>query len=228
MVKYFSLGNPGNWGVNNEIKALFNDKAEFTETLTGDTDIIIDSTNFPKEKKIENIKFIDEHHSASVAVFTSSLCLPASKLCQYSKYPKRLIGIGLYDTFSNAKMIEIAPTKITDANVLKNAENFFDSIGLKYSIVPDKAGLVFPRTLAMIINEAAQVYSEQIATKEDIDTAMKLGTNYPFGPLEWTDRLGIDLIYNVLSAMRSESGEERYKPHPVLKEMSNLKEKFYE
>ena len=225
MVKYFLLGKDS---VNSEIRTLFNDKAEFTETLTGDTDIIIDSTNFPKEKKIENIKFIDEHHSASVAVFTSSLCLPASKLCQYSKYPKRLIGIGLYDTFSNAKMIEIAPTKITDANVLKNAENFFDSIGLKYSIVPDKAGLVFPRTLAMIINEAAQVYSEQIASKEDIDTAMRLGTNYPYGPLEWTERLGVDLVYNILSTMQSEFGEDRYKPHTILKEMVNLKKKFCE
>jgi len=225
MVKYFLLGKDS---VNSEIRTLFNDKAEFTETLTGDTDIIIDSTNFPKEKKIENIKFIDEHHSASVAVFTSSLCLPASKLCQYSKYPKRLIGIGLYDTFSNAKMIEIAPTKITDADVLKNAESFFNSIGLKYSIVPDKAGLVFPRTLAMIINEAAQVYSEQIASKEDIDTAMRLGTNYPYGPLEWTERLGVDLVYNILSTMQSEFGEDRYKPHTILKEMVNLKKKFCE
>ena len=225
MVKYFLLGKDS---VNNEIRTLFKDKAEFTKTLTGDTDIIIDSTNFPKEKKIENIKFIDEHHSASVAVFTSSLCLPASKLCQYSKYPKRLIGIGLYDTFSNAKMIEIAPTKITDADVLKNAESFFNSIGLKYSIVPDKAGLVFPRTLAMIINEAAQVYSEQIASKEDIDTAMRLGTNYPYGPLEWTERLGVDLVYNILSTMQSEFGEDRYKPHTILKEMVNLKKKFYE
>jgi 3-hydroxybutyryl-CoA dehydrogenase len=47
---------------------------------------------------------------------------------------------------------------------------------------------------------------------------MKLGTNYPFGPLEWADKIGIDLVYNVLIAMQNESGEEKYMPHPVLKE----------
>jgi 3-hydroxybutyryl-CoA dehydrogenase len=74
----------------------------------------------------------------------------------------------------------------------------------------------------MIINEAAQVYAEKIASREDIDTAMKLGTNYPFGPLEWADRIGIDLIYNILSSLQNSFGEDRYRPHPSLKEMVNL------
>jgi 3-hydroxybutyryl-CoA dehydrogenase len=79
----------------------------------------------------------------------------------------------------------------------------------------------------MIINEAAQVYAEQTAGKEDIDTAMKLGTNYPNGPLEWADKLGIDLIYNILLSLYNEFHEDRYRPHPLLKEMHSLGLKFY-
>ncbi len=120
-------------------------------------------------------------------------------------------------------MIEIAPSKATEVKILENAENFLKEIQLNYAKVPDKTGLVFPRILAMIINEAAQVYSENIASRDDIDTAMKLGTNYPFGPLEWADKLGIDLVYNILLALQRDFGEDRYRPHPALKEMVNLK-----
>src|SRR5205807_6890493 len=133
-----------------------------------------------------------------------------------------LIGIGLYNTFSKAKLLEIAPSKITEEHLLKNAEDFLSSAGLEFVKVPDRAGLIFPRILAMIINEAAQVYSENIASREDIDTALRLGTNYPYGPLTWADNMGIDLIYNILYSLHKNFGEDRYRPHPVLKEMVDL------
>jgi 3-hydroxybutyryl-CoA dehydrogenase len=79
----------------------------------------------------------------------------------------------------------------------------------------------------MIINEAVQVYYEKIASKEDIDTAMKLGTNYPLGPLEWADKIGIELVYNILNFLQSDTGEVRYAPHTLLREMAEAKKKFY-
>lgn len=224
MVKIFLFGKES---IKKEIKTLLKDKAEFTNTLNNDVDIIIDSTNFPRSKKQENIKSIDKHCSAEIPVLTSSLCISVSEQCTMSKFPQRLIGIGLYDTFSSTKLIEIAPSKITDSAILKNAESILSGFGINYSVVPDRVGLIFPRILSMIINEAAQVFSEKIAAKEDIDTAMKLGTNYPFGPLEWADRLGIELVYEVLSALQRDFGEDRYRPHPVLNEMINLNKSFY-
>lgn len=224
MVKIFLFGKDS---VKKEIKTFFGDKAEFTNTLNNDVDVIIDSTNYPRTKKLENIRSIDKHCKTGIPVFTSSLCISVSEQSAMSKFPNRLIGIGLYDTFSNAKLIEIAPSKITDAEILKNAEKIFRGFGTNYSIVPDRVGLVFPRILSMIINEAAQVFSEKIAAKEDIDTAMKLGTNYPLGPLEWADKLGVELVYEILSALQRDFGEDRYRPHPVLSEMINLSKSFY-
>lgn len=224
MTKIFLLGDEN---INNELKELLNGKAEFTAKLNNEIEIIIDSTSYPKEKKLENLKFIEENSSAAIPVLTSSLCVSVSEQSRLCKYPARLIGIGLYSTFSKSKRIEIAPSKITDSAILKNAENFLQSAGLSCSIVPDRVGLIFPRIVSMIINEAAQVYSEQIAAKEDIDTAMKLGTNYPYGPLEWADRIGIELVYEILSALQHDFGEDRYRPHPVLKEMVSLNKGFY-
>lgn len=217
--KIFLIGEES---INEEIRSLFGDKAEFVPKLDDNVDIIIDSFNGQAGLKISNIQYIDERCSASIPVFTSSVCIPVSELCSVSKFPKRLLGIGLYNTFSKSKLIEIAPSKITDETILGNAESFLNEIGLTYTKVPDRVGLVFPRIISMIINEAVQVYSENTASKEDIDTAMKLGTNYQFGPLEWVDKIGIDLVYDTLASLHKYYGEDRYRPHPALREMVSL------
>ena len=219
MKKVFLIGEES---INNELKSFLDGKAEFVPKLDDSIDIVIDTLNANTGLKVSNIQYIDEHCSALIPVFTTSICIPVSELCAISKYPERLIGIGLYNTFSISKLIEIAPSKITDEDILGNAENFLNSSNILFTKVPDRTGLVFPRIISMIINEAVQVYSEKIAAKEDIDTAMKLGTNYPFGPLEWADRIGIDLVYETLVSLQKYYGEDRYRPHPTLREMVSL------
>jgi 3-hydroxybutyryl-CoA dehydrogenase len=225
----------GEVSVNNEIKNLFPKDNSFAGNLSDEVDFIFDSSNYPYELKKENIAFIDNNITKPIPVFSSVLCTTTSSLCSVSKFPERIIGIGLYNSISNAKILEIAPSKITDKTILKNAEYFLKKNNINYNVVPDMTGLVFLRILSMIINEAAQVYSENIAACKDIDIAMKLGTSYPFGPLEWADKLGIDLVYNILSSLQRDFGDDRYRPHPVLKEMINLnflgiktKKGFYE
>jgi 3-hydroxybutyryl-CoA dehydrogenase len=74
------------------------------------------------------------------------------------------------------------------------------------------------RIIAMIINEAYLVLQEGTSNRKDIDTAMKLGTNYPYGPIEWSEKLGIELVYNILKSMFDEYGDDRYRITPLLKE----------
>ena len=224
MTKIFLMGSES---INSEIRELLNGKAEFTEEI-GSAELVFNTSNFPEYEKSEELQYIESQTPANVPIFTSSLCYSVSDQCALQEQPERLIGIGLYDSFSKSKRIEIAPSKITHPEILKNAEKFLHEAGINYSIVPDRVGMIFPRIVSMIINEAVQVYSEQIASKEDIDTAMKLGTNYPFGPLEWADRLSAGLVYNILAGLQRDFGEDRYRPHPTLKEMVKLNKKFYE
>lgn len=70
-----------------------------------------------------------------------------------------------------------------------------------------------------MVNEAAGVLSEGTAAAKDIDLAMKLGTNYPMGPMEWGDSIGLDLVLEVMKGLYNEWGEDRYRPSPLLRRM---------
>jgi 3-hydroxybutyryl-CoA dehydrogenase len=80
--------------------------------------------------------------------------------------------------------------------------------------VPDEKGLISARIVSMIINEAFFALEEKVSSKEEIDTAMKLGTNYPYGPFEWGEKIGFKKIVSLLTALSNE--EERYQPAALL------------
>jgi 3-hydroxybutyryl-CoA dehydrogenase len=84
--------------------------------------------------------------------------------------------------------------------------------------VKDAPGLVFPRILSLIVNEAARSLDEGVAAG-DIDTAMRLGVNYPAGPLGWADRAGLDEVLAVLEGLQRETGDDRYRPAPLIRKM---------
>jgi 3-hydroxybutyryl-CoA dehydrogenase len=85
--------------------------------------------------------------------------------------------------------------------------------------VEDRVGMVTPRILCMIINEACYTLQEGTASVADIDQGMKLGTNYPHGPFEWANKIGIDNAYHLLQAVHDDTRDERYKVCPLLKTM---------
>lgn len=92
----------------------------------------------------------------------------------------------------------------------------FQSAGFTVTSIDDIAGMVVLRTVAMLVNEAADVVTQGIATAEDVDTAMRLGTNYPQGPLGWGDRLTPGFVATVLDHLRAHYGEDRYRVSPAL------------
>jgi hypothetical protein len=85
--------------------------------------------------------------------------------------------------------------------------------------VKDAAGLTFPRILSLIINEAARSLEEGVAQAEEIDIAMRLGVNYPIGPLRWADQIGLDEVLAVLEGLERETGDDRYRPAPSIKKL---------
>ncbi len=99
------------------------------------------------------------------------------------------------------------------------AEQLFDSFGKKINWTPDIPGFLTARVIATIINEAYIALEEGVSTTDEIDIAMKLGTNYPYGPFEWSKKIGLELIFLLLTKLAKD--QERYRPSALLEK--NLK-----
>ena len=125
-----------------------------------------------------------------------------------------LIGLNDLPGFINRGTAEIS--LLHEADAIK-AIAFFKSLDWPCLIIKDRVGMVTPRIVLMIINEACYTLQEGTAGMEDIDESMKLGTNYPFGPFEWCDKIGIDNVYETLEALYHDTHDERYKVCPLLK-----------
>jgi len=162
----------------------------------------------------QDIKVYSSRSSLTVFVESSKISLielgsNAGQTIQCS-----LFGFCGVPTFLNRDLLEVALYKKTDEEKLKK---ICTELNTKYAIVDDRVGLVTPRVVCMIINEAYYTVQEGTATREDIDQAMKLGTNYPFGPFEWAQRIGIKNVYELLEAVYNDTKDERYKICPLLK-----------
>ena len=100
------------------------------------------------------------------------------------------------------------------------------ALGTDYRVVQDRVGLVTPRVVCMIINEACYTLQEGTASIQDLDKSMKLGTSYPRGPFEWANLIGVSRVYDVLEALWQDTHDERYKVCPLLKTMCLRGESF--
>jgi 3-hydroxybutyryl-CoA dehydrogenase len=118
------------------------------------------------------------------------------------------VGFCGLPTFFNRTLLEI-----TTANPEKNGlvNQTIAALQTDFKIVKDQVGMVTPRVVCMIINEAFEALQQGVASREDIDLAMRLGTNYPFGPFEWGERIGLENVKRLLNALEKSTGDKRYR-----------------
>lgn len=125
----------------------------------------------------------------------------------------KIIGINALPTMVERTMLEY-----TNPFDIEIPSDLFETLGYTTSTkVDSRVGMVTPRIICMIINEAFYTVQEGTANAKDIDTAMKLGTNYPKGPFEFLELMGIKNVYSTLNAVYHDTHEERYKVCPLLK-----------
>jgi 3-hydroxybutyryl-CoA dehydrogenase len=191
-----------------------------TNIIPVNTSLAIELTNIDPVAKKRNIERLDNALTYTVPILSSSITVTATEQSSWISGKHRLVGIAALPTLIQKPMVEIAPTIYSPKETMEVAYCFFRSIGKEIEIVQDRIGMVLPRILCRIINEAAFAVTEDIASPQDIDTALKLGVSFPLGPLEWAEQIGLKQVYAVLAALHTDLQEERYRITPLLKQMA--------
>lgn len=126
------------------------------------------------------------------------------------RLPSNYIRINAWKGFLDRELTEVAATEMNKETV----RIVMEALGWKYLLVPDVPGMVAARTISMIINEAYYALGDDVSSKTEIDIAMKLGTNYPYGPFEWGERIGIKNIFFLIQQLNE--SDPRYAAAPLL------------
>jgi 3-hydroxybutyryl-CoA dehydrogenase len=133
---------------------------------------------------------------------------------QYPDLANPLFGFCGLPGLLNRSLLEVSLEQESDRPQL---DALMQNLGTDYAVVGDRVGMATPRIIAMIINEAYYTLQEGTASRADIDTSMKLGTNYPMGPFEWAQRWGVGRVYQLLHHVYEDTRDERYRICPLLK-----------
>lgn len=155
------------------------------------------------------------------ATNTSSISITA--IASSTSRADRFIGMHFFNPAPVMKLVEVIRGEGTSDETCNAIREVCDQIGKTMVEVKEAPGFVVNRILVPMINEAAGIYAEGIATAEDIDTAMKFGANHPIGPLALGDMIGLDIVLAVMEVLQAETGDPKYRPHPILRKMVRAK-----
>lgn len=130
-----------------------------------------------------------------------------------------VIGMHFFNPAPVMKLIEVIAGLNTPADVVEKIKKISEEMGKTPVQVEEAAGFVVNRILIPMVNEAIGIYAEGVASVEGIDAAMQLGANHPMGPLALGDLVGLDVVLAIMEVLQSETGDSKYRPHPLLRKM---------
>lgn len=151
--------------------------------------------------------------NAILASNTSSISM--SKMAALSGRADRFLGLHFMNPVPVMQLVEVIRALQTSADTFQAGMAFVEKLGKKAVVAIDSPGFIVNRVLVPMINEAIFLLQEGVKA-EDIDSAMKLGTNQPMGPLELADFVGLDTLLFILQVLQRELGEDKYRPCPLL------------
>ncbi|RKO89599.1 3-hydroxyacyl-CoA dehydrogenase [Blyttiomyces helicus] len=166
-----------------------------------------------KRELFQNLDDVAPKH-AILATNTSSISI--TKIAASTQRPEKVIGMHFMNPVPVMKLIEIIPGLATSHDTLATTQSLAAAMGKTTTQSTDMPGFIANRVLMPYINEAIYVLQEGIASCEDIDTTMKLGTATPMGPLTLADFIGLDTCLAIMKVLHTQLGDDKYRPSPLL------------
>lgn len=165
--------------------------------------------------RCEVLAKLDATYGPETVIFADAYVTDVSGCAQRLRHPERLVGFGVLGTLDDQRIVELVSSEIVSDDALSLAQELFGAIGRGVVLVEDDPGLFLGRVVGSIVNEAMTVVAEEIATPADVDVAMQLGANYPYGPVAWGRAIGGARIRNILKRLADAEGEQ-FAPHRSL------------
>ncbi len=196
-------------------------RIKFTDNYSdfSDCDITIEAV-------VENINMKKEIYSkvepylkddAILASNTSSISI--TSLAATTKRPEKFIGIHFFNPVPLMNLVELIKGLRTSEEIIQKSIDYVKTLKKEYVVVNDSPGFVTTRIIVMLVNEGAFEYAEGLASKEDIDKALKFGGNFPMGPLTLGDLIGLDTVVNIMDTLYESFKDPKYRAAPILRKM---------
>ena len=184
-----------------------------------DCDLVIEAAPEDLALKTELFAALAEVVRPDAILASNTSALRITELAMATGRPGTVVGLHFFNPAPVIDLVELVSTIATEEATLETVRDFCDRIGRNVVEVRDRPGFIANALLFGYLNHAVNMYSEQYASREDIDAAMRFGCGYPMGPLALLDLIGLDTAKDILEAMYAESGDVLDAPSPLLKQL---------
>jgi 3-hydroxybutyryl-CoA dehydrogenase len=185
----------------------------------GACELVLESIVEDLATKQDLFRELDRLCAPSAILATNTSTLPVVDLAVVTTRPDRVCGIHFFNPAPAMSLVEIVPAITTSDETLDEARTFVAACGKTAVTVKDQAGFVVNALLFPYLNHAIRLFDAGVASRDDIDTAMKGGCNFPMGPLELLDLVGLDTSLAILDALYAEFRDPNFAPAPLLRRM---------
>lgn len=184
-----------------------------------DYDLIIEAVDEDYDLKLSIFKKLDQIANKNIIFVSNTSTLSLTKISEATQRPDKIIGMHFLNPVPKVPVVEIVKCLHTSNDTVERIKSFAARIGKTPVEVYEYPGFVTTRAIVPLLNEAMYILLEGVATAKDIDTAMKLGYNFHYGPLEMADMMGLDEVLAWMETLWKTLGEPRYRACPILRKL---------
>lgn len=188
-----------------------------TKDICTEADLVVEAALEVMAVKQQTFKELQDIVPSTCIFATNTSSLSITEIG--SGLDRAVIGMHFFNPANRMKLVEVIAGLNTPAETVEKIKAISVEIGKDPVQVEEAPGFVVNRILIPMINEAIGIYAEGVASVEGIDTAMKLGANHPMGPLALGDLVGLDIVLAIMEVLENETGDPKYRPHPLLRKM---------